>query len=148
MAASRRVADIVNRDLPEFEGKSMPVVVVGDLNDDDDNLSLKHLESAGLFNTLKHLPAKDRWTLPYHNRGQRRVEYNGFDHILVNEALKTGAGGIKWVANSSSVVRPAFMLRKRRIDGQEYDWPDDSFGRHIGYSDHFPVRARLALPSK
>jgi hypothetical protein len=38
------------------------------------------------------------------------------------------------------------MLRKRRLEGVEYDWLDDSYGRHIGYSDHLPVSIRLRVP--
>jgi endonuclease/exonuclease/phosphatase family metal-dependent hydrolase len=140
---ARRVASLVQEIIPGLEGRPVPIIVGGDLNDDDTDASVVHLESIGLTNTLKDLPPETRWTLPYDNRDEQRVIYNGFDHILVNDELRDDTG-LRWV--QSQVVRPAIMTSTRRLYGQSYTWPDDDDRDHIGYSDHFPVTTRIRLP--
>lgn len=143
MNCSNRVIEIVETLIPEFEGRAdVPVIIGGDFNDNDTDASVLNLEQRGLVNTLKNLPAADRWTLPYDNRGSEQVELDSFDHIFINQAASE-AGPVKW--KSSVVVRPVRMLTTRSIRGKTHVWPDDDQQDHIGYSDHFPVVARFRL---
>ncbi len=143
MNCAKRVADLVHQEIPRLEGRSVPVIIGGDFNDDDTDASVRFLASSGTINTLGGLPAEERWTLPYNDVRNDRVIYNGFDHIFINPELQTGEA-ICWLG--SEVVRPPVMIGERMINGHSYVWPDDDNRDHIGYSDHFPVAARLRVP--
>ncbi|MEZ6052511.1 MAG: hypothetical protein R3B91_00560 [Planctomycetaceae bacterium] len=143
MSCARVVSDLVNHQIPVYEGKPVPIIIGGDLNDDDTDASVVYLEQHDMTNTLKSIPFKERWTLPYNNLDKQRVEYNGFDHIFINPQLQDQAG-IEW--DSSSVVRPEIMTHERRLYGKSYTWPDDDDRDHIGYSDHYPVMTTIRLP--
>lgn len=146
MNCSKRVLQIVDELIPEFEGRrDTPVIIGGDFNDNDTDESVLHLERGGLINTLKTLSPDDRWTLPYDNRDQGFVEHDSFDHIFINESCVTGHQ-MKW--QSSVVKRPIRMLDRRTIRGTQHLWPDDDHQNHIGYSDHFPVVARFNMPNE
>lgn len=142
MSCARVVSDLVNHQIPVYEGRPVPIVIGGDLNDDDTDASVVYLEQHDMTNTLKSLPFKERWTLPYNNLDKQRVEYNGFDHIFINPQLCDGLG-IEWVG--STVTRPEIMTSERRLYGHSYTWPDDDDRDHIGYSDHFPVVTSIRL---
>jgi endonuclease/exonuclease/phosphatase family metal-dependent hydrolase len=150
-AATRQAcADVVRRitekDLPEHDGKPAKAIVVGDLNDDDSDPSVLSLEQGGLYaNTLKDRPKLERWSLAYYDRDAKRVLYNGFDHILVTKTLREGAG-LKWAEGSSAVVRFPYLIGRRKINNETYDWPAGDLGKRIGYSDHLPVRTKLLVP--
>ena len=143
MNCAKRVVEIVEEIIPSWEQGPVPIIVGGDFNDDDVDDSVQFLESRELRNLLSDLPPEKRWTLPYDDRGERRVIYNGFDHIFVNAAL---AQGTDWRVSDARVVRPRVMLQTRRLYGQLHLWPDDDDRDHIGYSDHFPVVCKLATP--
>ena len=143
MSCARVVSELVNHQIPVYEGKPVPIIIGGDLNDDDTDASVVYLEQHDMTNTLKSIPFKERWTLPYNNLDKQRVEYNGFDHIFINPQLQDQAG-IEW--DSSSVVRPEIMTHERRLYGTSYTWPDDDDRDHIGYSDHYPVMTTIRLP--
>ncbi len=145
MACARRAVELVEEVLPGYEGKRVPVLVMGDLNDDDGDPSVVALEQAGLVNLLKALPPGERWTYPWYNSKEKRVQYHGFDHVLVSPEM-LDRRGVDVVPKTARVVRPDFMLRKRKLLGMEWDWIDNTFLRHIGYSDHFPVSVRVRLP--
>lgn len=143
MACSRRVVELVRDIIPAMEGDTdVAVMVGGDLNDNHHDASVLHLEQNGLVNTLKSLPAERRWTLPYDNQSEQRVELDSFDHILIN-----GVWGPDrpFELVTSEVLRPQRMVVTRRLYGREFLWPDDDDSDHIGYSDHFPVRAHIRV---
>ncbi len=143
MNCSNRVVEIVDKLIPEFEGRAdVPIIIGGDLNDNDTDASVVNLERHKLLNTLKSIPLEDRWTLPYFNREKNEVELDTFDHLFLNSSVKE-SGPIRWL--SSEVIRPKKMLTTRIINGQSYIWPDDDHQDHIGYSDHFPVVAKFRL---
>ena len=143
MNCSNRVIQIVNELIPEFEnGRDVPIIIGGDFNDKDTDLSVLNLEKHGLVNTLKSLPEADRWTLPYYNREKSEVELDSFDHIFINKTCQSGKS-IRWI--SSKVIRPDRMLTTRTFAGTQYIWPDDDHQNHIGYSDHFPVLGRFEI---
>lgn len=143
MACARRTVELVRDVLPLHEGRPVPTLITGDFNDDDGDPSVMSLEQAGLTNTLKSLPSDERWTYPWWDSSNKKVHYHTFDHIFANAAMLDGSG-VDLTAGSARVVRPKFMLRKRTISGAAYDWVDDSYGNHLGYSDHLPVVVRVA----
>ena len=143
MNCAKRVVEIVDDVIPGWEKHPVPIIIGGDFNDDDGDESVRFLESRGLQNMLRDLPPEKRWTLPYNNRDERRVIYNGFDHIFINPVL---AESSRLRLSESRVVRPPVMLQTRRLYGQLHLWPDDDDRDHIGYSDHFPVVCRLIVP--
>lgn len=146
LRCAQRVIEIVNELIPNFEGNvDVPIIVGGDLNDNDTDVSVVHLEQHGLINTLKDQPLQQRWTLPYFNQNQQQVELDSFDHLLVNPYCHS-RGKLRWL--SSSVVRPERMLSKRSFLGKDYVWPDDDHDDHIGYSDHFPVLGRFQIQAE
>ena len=146
MACSQTLIQLVSQTIPEMEGThDVFIIAGGDFNDNDTDESVVHLEEQGLTNHLKHLPLDQRWTLPYDNREEFRVEFDSFDHIFTNQANEA-ATGIQLL--SATVVRPERMLTTRRLYGKDYLWPDDDQIGHIGYSDHFPVVAKLRVTPK
>jgi endonuclease/exonuclease/phosphatase family metal-dependent hydrolase len=147
MASAREIVRLCNTVLPQYEGKSVATVILGDFNDEDTDDSVKALEAGGLFNTLKGQPAAERWTLAYDDRSKGRVLHQGFDHVFVNAALKDGRG-LEWQTGSSSVVRLPYLINKRTVRGVPYDWPVEDYGKQIGYSDHLPVVTRVASPAR
>lgn len=140
--SAQEIVRLSQQVIPAYEGKEVPIIIGGDLNDEDTDKSVQLLEQGGLVNTLKKLPPAQRWTLPYDDRTS--VLYQGFDHIFMNAAAADHRG-VDWVPDSAQVLRPPFMLRKRTIRGKEYEWPIDDYGNTIGYADHFPVKITLQL---
>ncbi len=141
-ACAKRTLELTNDVLPRYEGRRVPTLVMGDLNDDDADESVTALEMGGMTNTLKRLDRGARWSYPWYDQSKKQVHYHTFDHIFANAAM-LDRQGIDLVPDSARVVRPDFMRRKRKIAGEEFDWVDDSFGQHIGYSDHFPVAVKV-----
>jgi endonuclease/exonuclease/phosphatase family metal-dependent hydrolase len=138
-----RTAKLVADEIPGYEGGPTPIVVMGDLNDDDGDKSVRSLvASASLFNTLADRAPTSRWTNPYYNRERKVVELSGFDHAIVNQAFRDDRG-IEWI--SSSIAKPKEMLNRRTYGGVVYDWPDRDTSSHVGYSDHLPVVVKIGL---
>jgi endonuclease/exonuclease/phosphatase family metal-dependent hydrolase len=145
MACAKRNLELVNELLPRHEGRKAPTIVMGDLNDDDTDESVRHLEDGGLMNTLKSLPAAERWTSPWWDSMNKKAHYNSFDHIFVSRELMDGQG-VDVVPDSARVARPAFMVTTQRHAGVKYEWLDDSRSGHVGYADHLPVTIKLRVP--
>lgn len=142
MNCAKAVAELVNKTLPEYEGRPVAVVVMGDLNDQDTDASVLHLETAGLTNTLKELDWTKRWTIPYFDADQDKMLYQGFDHLLINDVLKNGTT-LRWL--SSEVVKPKQLITTRRINRVDRLWLNDDTDDVIGYSDHLPVLMRVEV---
>lgn len=141
-AAAQVVKQIVTREIPRYEGRDVPVIVGGDLNDNDDDASVKLLEDGGLINTFRNQSTEQRWTIGYYDQDRRKMNLDGFDHLLVNQAARRG-DLLEW--KSSRVERPRVMLNERVISGQVYQMPLDDYRSRIGYSDHFPVMGTFEL---
>ena len=143
MACAERALDVVRREIPRYEGRDVPVLLMGDLNDEATDASVRHLLRGGMEDLLADLPPEKRWTIPYHDRGARKLLYQGFDHILANGALMSSdVMGVK----DAEVVFPRPMKMTRNIEGREQLWPMDDYRDRIGYSDHLPVRVTLVVP--
>jgi endonuclease/exonuclease/phosphatase family metal-dependent hydrolase len=148
MECSRRLVELVQKDIPAMEpGKKPMVIALGDLNDEDDDVSVANLEKSGMINVLRTIPAEKRWSIAYDNRDEKRVELNHFDHLFITPELKSNQA-VRYVEGSGEVFRRDYLVRRRRLFGEWVDWPADDYGKVIGYSDHFPVRMTLHVEHK
>lgn len=104
--------------------KSSGVVVLGDFNETSNNLPLRILESRGLRNLDKLLPASDRATTWFDGYGEQ------IDHILV-----------------SSDLAPNAEIDIVSVNGDFWQHPKtaDRF-ENVGASDHDPIVTRLRVP--
>jgi predicted extracellular nuclease len=142
LASAKTLLNIVSQEIPAYEGKEVPIIVGGDLNDDHGSDSIKALQAGGLVNTLESLGPMGRFTHGYYNNDSGEMELLGYDHLFVNK-LASSSSGMKWKA--SQVERPRMMLNERVIKGKQFSLPLDDYKDRIGYSDHFPVMATFEL---
>ncbi len=131
-------ADYVKKSIRQYEGKSVPVILLGDFNDTPGDESLKYLQRQGLINTMLTIPKQNRWTLGYYNSSSRKMDLLCFDQIFISPEAKSGSK-IRW--KKTSVVRPGYMINRRQVGGVNLELPLDDYKDRIGYSDHFPVLA-------
>ncbi len=143
--SAKVAADYVKKTVRQYEGKSVPVILLGDFNDTPADQSLKYLEQQGLTNTMLSISKAKRWTLGYYNRDSKKMELMCFDQIIINPEAKSGTI-IRW--KKTSVVRPSYMISRRKISGVNHALPLDDYKDRIGYSDHFPVIATFELMGK
>jgi endonuclease/exonuclease/phosphatase family metal-dependent hydrolase len=118
------------------------IIVMGDLNDDPTNKSIKkHLgtvkDPEGMdddvfYNPYEKLHAQGIGTLGY------RDSWNLFDQILVSKNL-TGTDYSSYRFYQALVYNEKFLTQQEgRFKG--YPWRTYSYGAYIGgYSDHYPV---------
>jgi endonuclease/exonuclease/phosphatase family metal-dependent hydrolase len=125
-------------------------VLIGDFNDEPDNISLKeHLRSAvrradlsagSLFDTTAYLPVEQKGTYVWDN------QWELIDHILVSPGLMDQAG-FRWKTDSSRRVEfPELFYHSRRagvIPRPSRSYSENNFHER-GYSDHLPVECLLA----
>lgn len=148
MECSKRLQELVAKDIPAMEsGKRPAIIAMGDLNDDDDDASVAALEKAGMINVMRSIPQEMRWSLSFDNRDEKRVERNHFDHLFITPDLKSGPI-VSFVEGSGEIMKHDYQVRRRRLFGESVEWPADDYGKNIGYSDHFPVRMKLRVASK
>ncbi len=140
--SAKVAADYVRKTLRQYEGKSVPVILLGDFNDTPADDSMKYLQKQGMTNTMLTIPEEKRWTLGYYNRNSRKMELMCFDQILINSEAKSGSK-IRW--KKTAVVRPSYMISRRKINGVNHALPLDDYKDRIGYSDHFPVIATFEV---
>jgi endonuclease/exonuclease/phosphatase family metal-dependent hydrolase len=117
------------------------IIIMGDLNDDPNNKSVKKILLASddskkkntLYNTSEPTFKKGYGTLAYNG------VWNLFDQIIVSAAL-TDSKSIDYVPGSFMVFAPKWM---QETNGKYAGMPKRTFRGTIfnaeGYSDHFPV---------
>ncbi|HCS51368.1 MAG TPA: hypothetical protein DIW81_07195 [Planctomycetaceae bacterium] len=143
LSCTKASATCVKEIITSYEGRTVPVVLVGDFNDTPQNQSLKYLEQQGLTNTMLSIPEDARWTIGYFNRDENNMDLDCFDQILINASARQG-DILRW--KSTKVHRPNFMINDRRaFNGVKIPLPIDDYNERIGYSDHFPVVATFEL---
>lgn len=118
------------------------IIVMGDLNDDPTNKSIKnHLNTVDhpadmppevLYNPFAKLHAQGIGSLGY------RDSWNLFDQIIISKAL-TGNDYSSYKFYQAKVFNEKFLTQQEgRFKG--YPWRTYSYGAYIGgYSDHYPV---------
>lgn len=134
---SRWIADSIFKINPQAK-----IIVMGDLNDDPTNKSVKkYLNTSGdaestkddqFYNPYESLHAQGIGSLAY------RDSWNLFDQIIVSRAL-TGEDYSSYKLYQAKVYNEKFLKQQEgRFKG--YPWRTYSYGAYIGgYSDHFPV---------
>lgn len=119
------------------------IIVMGDLNDDPINKSVKKDLRAAI--NEKDLAAGDLYNVsaPTFKQGYGTLMYKGtwnlFDQIIVSQGLLNAKEGIQYQPDSFSVFGPDFMRVK---SGQFAGGPLRTFSYGVyqaGYSDHFPT---------
>jgi endonuclease/exonuclease/phosphatase family metal-dependent hydrolase len=148
MECSKRLQELVAKDIPGMEpGRKPAILAMGDLNDEDDDASVAALEKAGMINIMRSIPTDKRWSLAFDNRDEKRVERNHFDHLFITPELQQGTV-IQYIEGSAEIMRHDYQVRQRRLYGEWVEWPADDYGKVVGYSDHFPVRMKLRVEVK
>lgn len=134
---SRWIADSIFNIYPNAK-----IMVMGDLNDDPTNKSVKKvlhtsermdgLKSTQFYNPYENLHAQGIGSLAY------RDSWNLFDQIIVSKDL-TGQDYSSYRVYQAKVFNEKFLIQQEgRFKG--YPWRTYSYGAYIGgYSDHFPV---------
>ncbi len=122
------------------------IIVMGDLNDDPTNKSVKKnlnsvddadgMKDDEFFNPYAKLHAQGIGSLGY------RDSWNLFDQILLSKAL-TGKEYSSYKFYQAKVFNEKFLTQQEgRFKG--YPWRTYSYGAYIGgYSDHYPVYVYL-----
>ncbi len=140
-ALAKRLRTIVFDEIPSREGQDTPVILLGDLEFTPQAPAFQALISAGFIDTMSRLAPDIRWTHAFTDTTSK-PHLVAFDHVLITPALARGKTR-HWVEGSSRARRLTFMRRTRKISGQKISWPIDDRGRDLGFSDHFPIMARL-----
>lgn len=126
------------------------IVMMGDFNDDAENVSINKVlkastDSVGtmstlLYNCMSTLKAAGRGTLKY------KGEWNLFDQIIVSAGMLTNQGSLHYVKGSANIFNPEWMAQVKETG----DWKDAPIRTFIGkkhnpdgFSDHFPVYVTL-----
>ena len=122
--------------------KNAKIIVMGDLNDDPVNPSVKEhlrakgkesqLEEGDLFNPMYKMYQDGIGSLAY------RDSWNIFDQVIISQALM-GEDKSDYKFYKAKVYNKNFLLQK---DGRYAGYPFRTFAGGIylgGYSDHFPV---------
>ncbi|MCG8412429.1 MAG: endonuclease/exonuclease/phosphatase family protein [Bacteroidales bacterium] len=133
---TRSIADSLMR-----VDKNSKIIIVGDLNDDPNNISLlKHLKArktqkdtkeGDLFNTTYPLFKKGFGTLAY------RDKWNLFDQVIISEPLLNAKSGYKFY---KTMIFDKDFLKKQSGRYKGYPLRTHAGGAYQGgYSDHFPV---------
>jgi hypothetical protein len=148
MAAANLSRSIVDS-IIEADGKSANVIVLGDLNDDpsDESVKLglksssvkKDVKNGMLYNGFSKMHTDENGTLCW------RGIWNLFDQILVTKNL------LNWSKSSNLKFDKAFIFDKPylRQSGGKYDkYPNRTYAgsKYLGgYSDHLPTFITLAM---
>ena len=106
------------------------IVIMGDLNDQPENKSIKSLLSSDLLNLSSGW--KNMGTLKY------RQTWQIFDHIIVSKSLHKSYNVEGTIVSSNFLLEPDPQFKGKRLNrtyiGYRY---------HGGFSDHLPVRLKI-----
>ncbi|AFH49241.1 Endonuclease/exonuclease/phosphatase [Ignavibacterium album JCM 16511] len=149
----KRIEQVFNND------KYAKIIIMGDFNDEPINNSiLSHLkakpiicDSAEMIEKINsRVDNSDLFNLAYHSYSlgegsyKHQDNWNMLDQIIVSRELIIGKK-VRYQCNSFQVYKPEFMITKT---GKYQGTPFPTYGgnRYLGgYSDHFPVIAKIIL---
>lgn len=121
--------------------KNMKLFIMGDLNDDPMDLSVRAIGVAKYPNEVKKLKMYNPWWAMLEDRGIGTLQYRGkwnlFDQILVSRSLMEAKSGLRY--DGCEVFRPDYLIQQ---EGRYKGYPLRTFGGKLwlkGYSDHFPT---------
>ena len=124
--------------------KNSNIVIIGDLNDEPENTSVKKIlnaklnyeifEDSTLYNLSGYLQQKGKASHKYQG------EWGMLDHIIVSSALLNHTKNIYTTLNNAHVYKPDFLLEKdNKYIGYKPFRTFTGFKYNGGYSDHLPV---------
>jgi predicted extracellular nuclease len=147
-----KAADVLRKRLDEIlaADAKADILMIGDFNDEPDNISLKdHLRAAAtkdnlppgsLYDTTAPLRAAGKGTFVWDN------QWNLIDHIIISPGLLDEAG-YHWKADSSQRIDYPELLYQPPFPGS-IPSPATSYSNNEfqqkGYSDHLPVACVIA----
>jgi predicted extracellular nuclease len=147
-----KAADVLRKRLDEIlaADPKADIVMIGDFNDEPDNISLKdHLRASAtrdnvptgsLYDTTAPLRAAGKGTFVWDN------QWNLLDHIIVSAGL-LDEDGYHWKADSSQRIEYPELLYQPPFQGA-IPSPAASYSRdgfqEKGHSDHLPVGCVIA----
>jgi predicted extracellular nuclease len=139
-----------------YKNPKAKIIIVGDLNDEPNNISiLEHLKAKPFLcevekdNKLTEIDDEtDLFNLSYQKFSEGfgsykfQDDWNMLDQIIVSRDLIVGER-INYICNSFEVYSPAFIVtRSGKYKGAPF--PTYAGNRYLGgYSDHFPVVAKF-----
>ncbi len=125
------------------------IIILGDFNDEPDNISIKEVLNAKEYNCEStNIRAKELINLSYKSFLSGKGTYlygsdwNMLDQIIVSSSLFDKMK-IDYICDSFEIIQPSFMISK---SGEKTGAPIPTYSgnRYIGgYSDHFPVGAKF-----
>ncbi len=133
------------------ENTKLNIVILGDFNDEYENLSISRYLWVQDFNCDVRINPKRLYDLSYsefiagNGTYLYRGDWNMLDHIIISSEL-LGKGNVKFICNSFELIKPKFMITQ---SGKYKGAATPTFGgrKYIGgYSDHIPVGAKFLLP--
>ena len=135
--------------IPEKFEKEVPVIVMGDFNDEPFNrsitdyaLALKDSSKVRSRRTRRPLLLNLMWEIQEDGIGSHYYDdWSMLDQMMVNRALLEGPGGLSLVANSCGIYRTEGMLKRGKP--RRFGRPSSRSFDIGGYSDHLPIFMRI-----
>jgi endonuclease/exonuclease/phosphatase family metal-dependent hydrolase len=120
------------------------MIIMGDFNDEPENISVDSVLNAGPAGS-----GKDLLNLAYEIslRGEGSYKYRENWNMLDQIIISKNQHGIKYLEGSFEIYKPDFIITR---SGTYAGTPRPTFGgsRYLGgYSDHFPVTAEFIIES-
>ncbi len=135
--------------IPGKFGKEVPVVVMGDFNDEPFNrsitdyaLALKDSSKVRSRRARRPLLFNLMWEIQEDGVGSHYYdEWSMLDQMMVNRALLESSGGLTLVPNSCGIYRAEDMLKRGKP--RRFGRPSSKSFDIAGYSDHLPIYMRI-----
>jgi predicted extracellular nuclease len=117
------------------------LIIMGDFNDEPENISVDSVLNAGPYSARKDL-INLAYDLSISGEGsyKYRDTWNMLDQIIISR----NGSKVKYIENSFEIYKPEFIITRT---GTYAGTPRPTFGgsRYLGgYSDHFPVTAKFS----
>ena len=148
MMAAETLSYWLERIPVKFE-KEVPVVVMGDFNDEPYNrsitdyaLALKDSSKVRSAYARRPLLFNLMWQIQEDGVGSHYYDdWSLLDQFMVNRAMLKASGGLALVPDSCGILREADMLKKGRP--RRFGRPSSKVYDPEGFSDHLPIFMRL-----
>ncbi|MFH1197686.1 MAG: endonuclease/exonuclease/phosphatase family protein [bacterium] len=129
--------------------KDAQIIIIGDFNDEPDNVSLSKILGADNFNCVADDASKPALLnlaaeLDKKNLGTYlyKQNWNMLDQIIISNSFLDNSGW-EYKCDSFEIIKPNFMVT-RSGDFKGAAWPTYGGRRYLGgYSDHFPVGSKF-----
>jgi len=135
--------------IPEKFAKEVPVVVMGDFNDEPFNrsitdyaLALKDSGKVRSGRTRRPLLFNLMWEIQEDGVGSHYYDdWSMLDQMMINRCLLNGSSGLTLVPKSCGIYRDADMLKRGKP--RRFGRPSSSSFDTAGFSDHLPIYMRI-----